>query len=55
MKMQIELAERIFKANKTLSNQTELVKLVGRHESPESLALAAARIIISGQGKLSFV
>lgn len=55
MKNLTDLAERIYKANKTLSNNTELIKLVGRHDSPESLCLSAARIILSGKGKLSFI
>lgn len=51
----IELATKIDAANKTLANQTELVKFVGRHDSPEGLAIAAARKIFYEKGKLSFV
>lgn len=51
----ITLAEKIDAATKTLANQAELVKFVGRMGSPVDLAIAAAHKINSGEGCLSFI
>jgi len=53
MKQIIEIAQKINKANKTLATQTELIKLNGGFDNPMSLAINAAKFVISGY-KLSF-
>lgn len=49
-----QLAERIYKANKTLAINAELVKLNGGHDNPVSLALNAARLVLNNKTTLNF-
>ena len=54
MKNLQEIAERIYKANKTIATNNELIKLNNGHDNPVSLALNAARMVINGKVTLTF-
>jgi hypothetical protein len=54
MKNLQEIAERIYKANKTIAINNELIKLNGGSDNPVSLALNAARMVINGKAILNF-